>query len=110
MFDFQFPAIITVIDHLMGHATIDADVLAGDEAGLVGTEEQHHVGYVHRITDTSRRLLCGIGAFIDGIGSVYPTRGGNVGGEGECMVGGCLFGCIFLWVGSCGLSTKRCSQ
>ena len=48
MFDFQFPAIITVIDHLMGHATVDADVLAGDEAGLVGTEEQHHVGYVHR--------------------------------------------------------------
>ena len=66
MFDFQFPSIITVIDHLMGHATVDADVLAGDEAGLVGTEEQHHVGYVHRITDTSSRLLCGIGAIIDG--------------------------------------------
>ena len=102
MFDFQFPSIITVIDHLMGHATVDADVLAGDEAGLVGTEEQHHVGYVHRITDTSRKLLCGIGAFIDGIGSVYPTRGDRVDAdtsgkaEGECMrqccdasLGGC---------------------
>ena len=58
----------------MGHATINADVLAGDEAGLVGTEEQHHVGYVHRITDTSDGLLNGIGAFIDGVVSVYPAR------------------------------------
>lgn len=91
-----------MVYHLTGHATVDADVLAGDEAGLVGTEEQHHVGYVHRITDTSRKLLCGIGAFIDGIGSVYPTRGDRVDAdtsgkaEGECMrqccdasLGGC---------------------
>lgn len=62
-----------MIDHLVGHATIYADVLTRNETCLVGTEEQHHVGNIHRIADTSCRLLCGIGAFIDRIVSVYPT-------------------------------------
>jgi hypothetical protein len=31
---FQFPTVVAVVNHLMGHATVDADVLAGDEAGF----------------------------------------------------------------------------
>ena len=31
---FQRPAIVAVVNHLAGHATIDADVLAGNESGL----------------------------------------------------------------------------
>ena len=55
---------LTMVNHLLGHAAVDADVLAGDEASLVGAEEQHHVGDVHRIAYTTYRLLSGIGAFV----------------------------------------------
>ena len=34
----QPPSIVPVVDHLAGHAAVDADILAGDEAGLVGAE------------------------------------------------------------------------
>ena len=37
---------VAMVYHLMGHATVDADVLAGDEAGLVGTELLQHIGDV----------------------------------------------------------------
>ena len=42
----QSPTIVAVVYHLTGHAAVDADVLAGDEAGLVGAEIQHHIGDV----------------------------------------------------------------
>ena len=63
-----------MIDHLAGHAAIDADVLARDESGLVGAEIEHHIGNVQRIPHTTDWLLCGIGTFIDGVGDVNPTR------------------------------------
>ena len=45
----------------MGHATVDADVLARDETRLVGTEIEHHVGNVQRIADTTDGLLTASG-------------------------------------------------
>ena len=39
---------VVMVNHEFRHAAVYADILAGDKAGLVGTEEQHHVGYVHR--------------------------------------------------------------
>ncbi len=62
-----------MVYHLVGHATIDADVFSRDETCLVGTKIEHHVGDIQRIADTSDGLLNGIGAFIDGVGSVYPA-------------------------------------
>ena len=41
----------------MSHTTINADVLSSDEACLVGTEEQDHIGNIHWIADTSRWLM-----------------------------------------------------
>ena len=41
------PSEIIVIDHLPGHAAVDTNVFARDEACLVGTEIQHHIGNVH---------------------------------------------------------------
>ena len=38
LFDFQLPAIIAVINHLVGHAAINADILASDETSLVGAK------------------------------------------------------------------------
>ena len=70
---FQLPAVVSVVNHLLGHATIDAYILARDEAGLVATKEQHHIGYVHGIPNPASRLLSGIGAFINGVGRIYPT-------------------------------------
>ena len=67
-----------MVDHLAGHSAVDADVLAGDEAGLVGAEIQHHVGDVQGIAHTTRRLLHGIGTFIDGVLGVDPARGDGV--------------------------------
>ena len=45
----QSTAIIAMINHLPGHATVDADILACDESRLVGAEEQHHIGDIHRV-------------------------------------------------------------
>ena len=69
---------VTVIYHLAGHAAVDADILAGDEAGLVGAEIQHHVGNVQRIAHTARRLLHSIGTLIDGVLGVNPAWGDGV--------------------------------
>ena len=38
-----------MVNHLTGHASVDADILACDEAGFVGAEEQYHIGDVHRV-------------------------------------------------------------
>jgi len=57
MLNFQFPSIFTVINHLAGHASIDADVLACDEARFVRTQVEHHIGNIHRIAHTPHRLL-----------------------------------------------------
>ena len=35
----QRPAMIAMVNHLPGHATVDADILACDESCLVGAEE-----------------------------------------------------------------------
>ena len=64
----QRPTVVAVVDHKPGLPAINADVLAGDETGFVGGQEQHHVGDVQRIAHPTRRLLDGIGAFIDGVG------------------------------------------
>ena len=34
---------VTVVNHLAGHAAIDADILAGDEACILRTEVEHHI-------------------------------------------------------------------
>ena len=67
-----------MVDHLAGHSAVDADVLAGDEAGLVGAEIQHHIGDVQGIAHAARRLLHGVGTLIDGVLSVDPARGDGV--------------------------------
>ena len=38
-----------MVDHLPGHAAVDAAVLAGDEPRLVRAQVQRHVGDVRRI-------------------------------------------------------------
>ena len=63
-----------MVNHLVGHAAINADVLACDEACFIGTEEQYHVGNVHRIAHTPNRLLRGIGTFMDSVAGVNPAR------------------------------------
>ena len=74
-----------MIDHLAGHAAVDADVLAGDEAGLVGAEIQHHVGDVQRVPYPTRRLLHGVGTLIDGVLGVDPARGYGVDAHLPCQ-------------------------
>ena len=69
---------VAVVDHLTGHAAIDADVLARDEACLVATEEEHHMGNVHGVAHTASRLLRGIRTFVHGVGRVYPSGGDGV--------------------------------
>ena len=31
------PAVVAMVDHMSGHTTVDADILARNESGLVGT-------------------------------------------------------------------------
>ena len=64
---------IAMVNHLAGHATVDADVLARDEASFVGAEVHHHIGDIHGIADATCGLLSGIGTLIDGACSVYPA-------------------------------------
>ena len=82
---FQTPSVIPMVYHLAGHSAVDADVLAGDETGLFGAEIQHHVGDVQGIAHTARRLLHGIGTFIDGVLSVNPAWGDGVDAHLSCQ-------------------------
>ena len=69
----QPPAVVAVVNHLPGHAAVYADVLARDEACLVATEEQHHVGNVHGVPHPGGRLLSGIRTLVIGVCRVYPA-------------------------------------
>ena len=69
---------VAVVDHLPGHAAVDADVLAGDEARPFGAEEQRHVGNVHGIAHAAGRLLDGVRAFVDPAAGVDPAGGDGV--------------------------------
>ena len=70
---FQLPATIAVVNHLLGHAPVYADVLAGDEASHVGAKEKYHMGNVHGVTHASCGLLNGIGALVVRVGGIYPS-------------------------------------
>ena len=60
----KIPSMIAMVDHLLGHSTIDTDILTCDEASLVGTEELHHVGDIRGMSHTSCGVLRSIGTFI----------------------------------------------
>ena len=67
------PSEIIVIDHLPGHAAVDTNVFARDEACLVGTEIQHHIGNVHEISYSSGGLLACVRAGVNGILCADPS-------------------------------------
>ncbi len=48
-----------MVDHLLGHAAVDADILARDESRLVGCEEENYVYDVEWIADTTSEVLRG---------------------------------------------------
>ena len=48
---------IAMVNHQAGHAAVNADVLTGNESGLVRAKVHDHRRYVFRIADTARRLL-----------------------------------------------------
>ena len=56
-----------MINHLLGHTTVYADVLARNEAGLIAAKEQHHIGDIHRVPHPTDRLLRGIWTIINGV-------------------------------------------
>ncbi len=69
---------IAMIDHLAGHAAVNTDVLARDEARFIRTEEHYHVGDIHGIAYPPDRLLNGIGPLINCAGCVNPAWGNGV--------------------------------
>ena len=69
----QGPTMVAVINHKSSLTAIDADVLAGDEACLVGCQEQHHIGDIQRIAHPACGLLNGIGTLVNGVGCIYPA-------------------------------------
>ena len=77
---------ITMVNHLSGHTAVDADIFACDESCLVGAEEQHHIGDVHRVANTSCWLLHRICAIVLLIISVYPSWRNGV---DPCLVPKC---------------------
>ena len=54
---FQYPSVVAVVDHLLCHTAVDADVFSGDKSGFVGTKEQHHICYVLRVADSPGGVL-----------------------------------------------------
>ena len=71
---FELPAEIVVVNHLFGHAAINADVLARDEARLVRGEEENHVRDVERIADATSEVLRGVRPGIGLERGVDPAR------------------------------------
>ena len=62
-----------MVDHLLRHASVYADVLACDEACFVRAEEKYHVGNVERIANASYWLLSGIRTKVLRIISINPS-------------------------------------
>ena len=69
---------LSVVDHELGHAAVDADVFTGDEAGLVGAEEQGHFGNVLGFAHPAHGLLSGVRAGDVAAGGVDPAGGDAV--------------------------------
>ena len=67
-----------MVDHLAGHAAVDADVFAGDEARLVRAEEQHHAGDVQRGAHPPGGLLSSVRAGPYRVAGLDPARGDAV--------------------------------
>ena len=84
----QRPPMIPMVDHKPCLTAVDADVFAGDEAGLVRAEEEHHVGNVQRISDPSGGLLGGIRALVDGVVGVDPAGGDRIHPHPACQADG----------------------
>ena len=63
-----------MVNHLAGHAAVDANVFAGNESGLVAGKIKHHVGDIQRVADAACGLLRGIGAFVDLEIRIDPAR------------------------------------
>ena len=68
-----------MVNHLSGHSTIYANVLACDETSLFGTEEKYHVGNVERIADSACRSLVVIGTLMGSKGKQTFFRHARIG-------------------------------
>ena len=68
------PAVIIMIDHQLCHAAIDTDILTGYESCFVGTQEQGHIGDVHRVSDTTGRLLQRVGSLVNSVRGIDSSR------------------------------------
>ena len=77
-----------MVGHVAGHAAIDADVFARDEARLVGGQVEHHVGDVHWIADTSSNVLGGIGTIGGLARRIYPARRNRIDADASGKTGG----------------------
>ena len=64
---------VGMVNHLVGHATVYAYILARDETGLVGAQEQHHVCNVHGVTNAFYRVLLCIRAIVCARCGVNPS-------------------------------------
>ena len=62
-----------MIDHLLCHTAVDANVLARNKASHIRTKIQHHIGDVGRIAHAPGRLLRSIRALVDGVIIIYPA-------------------------------------
>ena len=95
------PIAIIMIDHLPGHATIDADILAGDKSCLVRAQEQHHIGNIQGIANSARGMLSGIRTLVDrvirvdpsGRHRVYPNLSRQAHGHGMGQSSNSALGC-----------------
>ena len=63
-----------MVDHVAGHAAINADVLARYEARLVGGKIENHVRDVHRVADASGKVLGCIGSIVLLARCINPSR------------------------------------
>ena len=70
----QLPSVLAVVNHLAGHAAVDADVFACDKTSFVAAKKQHHVGNVHRVANSASRLLCSVWTVVNGVCGVNPAR------------------------------------
>ena len=69
------PTVICVVDHKPGLTAINADVITGNETGLVRGQKQNHIGNIQGASDPSRRLLKRVGTLVDGVCGVDPAGG-----------------------------------
>lgn len=73
-----------MIDHLVGHTSVNTDIFSCDKTCFIGAEIQDHMGYIKGISHASGGMLCCIGTSIFTKAGIDPSGGNRIDPHPAC--------------------------